>query len=317
MTSIFGYLAIPFLSGFIGYVTNALALTMLFHPYEPKYLFGKKLPFTPGIIPKEKHRIAKAIAGAISENLMNREVLEKNLLSDEMIGKIKTSMDGFFETQRNNQETLREFLMHYLSADEVELMIANLKVNMVAQFSKKLSESDLGSQIANLVVKHALNKLKSEGLSIDAPLLLKPFLKLDLWGKLAELFEEPARKYLTKNINEMVVSQGPTMIRQWVDKEIEDVSTLSMRTLLQGKEEQTEQVTEMVISTYRTIIANHLPRILEAINIPAIIEARINQMDMAETEKLIYQVMDKELTAIVMLGALLGMLMGSINCFLL
>ena len=36
-------------------------------------------------------------------------------------------------------------------------------------------------------------------------------------------------------------------------------------------------------------------------------------MDMDETEKLIFQVMDKELRAIVWLGALLGMIMGSIN----
>lgn len=34
---------------------------------------------------------------------------------------------------------------------------------------------------------------------------------------------------------------------------------------------------------------------------------------MNETEKLISQVMDKELKAIVWLGALLGLLMGSIN----
>ena len=36
-------------------------------------------------------------------------------------------------------------------------------------------------------------------------------------------------------------------------------------------------------------------------------------MDMNKTEKLIFQVMDKELKAIVWLGALLGMIMGSIN----
>jgi uncharacterized membrane protein YheB (UPF0754 family) len=34
---------------------------------------------------------------------------------------------------------------------------------------------------------------------------------------------------------------------------------------------------------------------------------------MDETEKLIFQVMDKELKAIIWLGALLGMIMGSIN----
>ena len=43
---------------------------------------------------------------------------------------------------------------------------------------------------------------------------------------------------------------------------------------------------------------------------------RFYEMDVNETEKLIFQVMDKELKAIVWLGALLGMIMGCINVFL-
>jgi uncharacterized membrane protein YheB (UPF0754 family) len=66
--------------------------------------------------------------------------------------------------------------------------------------------------------------------------------------------------------------------------------------------------------SYEFDTINH--RYIEAINIPVIIESRINEMDMNETEKLIFQVMDKELKAIVWLGALLGLLMGSINIFI-
>ena len=39
-------------------------------------------------------------------------------------------------------------------------------------------------------------------------------------------------------------------------------------------------------------------------------------MDVNETEKLIFQVMDKELKAIVWLGDLLGLVMGSVNLIL-
>ena len=39
-------------------------------------------------------------------------------------------------------------------------------------------------------------------------------------------------------------------------------------------------------------------------------------MEANETEKLIFQVMDKELKAIVWLGALLGLVMGRVNIFL-
>ena len=42
-------------------------------------------------------------------------------------------------------------------------------------------------------------------------------------------------------------------------------------------------------------------------------EERINAMPVEEAEKLIMQVMKKELKAIVWLGALLGLLMGFVN----
>ncbi len=40
---------------------------------------------------------------------------------------------------------------------------------------------------------------------------------------------------------------------------------------------------------------------------------RINEMDMEEAERIILQVMKKELRAIVWLGALLGSIIGTIN----
>ena len=40
---------------------------------------------------------------------------------------------------------------------------------------------------------------------------------------------------------------------------------------------------------------------------------RINEMDVNETEKLSFKIMNKELKAIVWPGALLGLVMGSIN----
>ena len=84
------YIVALLLGGVIGYITNDIAIRMLFRPHKARYLFGIKIPFTPGIIPKEKGRIASAIGGAISENLMNKDILEKNLLSDEMIAKMQT-----------------------------------------------------------------------------------------------------------------------------------------------------------------------------------------------------------------------------------
>lgn len=48
----------PVLGAVIGSVTNYIAIKMMFRPYTEKYIFGKKLPFTPGIIPARRKDIA-------------------------------------------------------------------------------------------------------------------------------------------------------------------------------------------------------------------------------------------------------------------
>ena len=310
------YIIAPLLGGIIGYITNDIAIRMLFRPHKAKYLFGFKIPFTPGIIPKEKGRIASAIGGAISENIMSKDVLEKNLLSDEMITKIRLSIDSFFETQKNSQETVREFLAHYLTANDIDRLICVLKEGLTNQVSTKLGDSNLGEQISDVVIEHVSSKLRIDGLDIDIPQMLKSLIGSSVWGQVANLIETPAKHYLAQNINQMLSVNGPEIVGNLVDNGVDDISRLSMQQLLQGKELQVAQVTNTCIGSYKTIISEHLPRILEAINIPVIIESRINEMDMNETEKLIFQVMDKELKAIVWLGALLGTVMGCVNIFI-
>ena len=108
------YISGPLLGAIIGYITNDIAIRMLFRPRTAKYIMGKRVPFTPGIIPKEKNRIAGAIGGAISENLMNKEVLEKTLLSDEMLEKLRNAVDEFFNTQMHNEESLLSYATRQL-----------------------------------------------------------------------------------------------------------------------------------------------------------------------------------------------------------
>lgn len=316
MTFELSYIFAPVIGGIIGYITNDIAIRMLFRPHKAKYICGMKIPFTPGIIPKEKGRIATAIGGAISENLMSKDVLEKNLLSAEMIEKIQLSIESFFNKQKHNTETAREFLLHFLTEEDVDKIIFSIQTNLTNQVSAKLAETRLGEQIADAAVEHISSKLKVEGLDIDIPLVLRSLIGTSVWGQLALLIEKPAKHYLAKNINQMLSNNAPEIVGNLIDNGIQDFSDLTMQQLLEGKDLQIAQITNATINIYRSIISDYLPRILETINIPVIIESRINEMDMDETEKLIFQVMDKELKAIVWLGALLGMVMGSINVFL-
>lgn len=77
-----------------------------------------------------------------------------------------------------------------------------------------------------------------------------------------------------------------------------------------------KQILDDAYGNLTGFIDEHFPKILDTINISKIVCDRINEMDVAETEKLILQVMNKEPKAIVWLGAGLGLIMGSINCLI-
>ena len=129
----YNYIIAPLLGCLIGYITNALAIRMLFRPHKAKYLLGIHIPFTPGIIPKEKGRIAQSIGQVISNNLMSSDVLGQYLLSDDMILKLRTVVAGFFETQKANHETVGQFLGHYLSDEEIRALEVNVMDNLSNQ----------------------------------------------------------------------------------------------------------------------------------------------------------------------------------------
>lgn len=67
----------PVAGGIIGYFTNDLAIKMLFRPYKPRFLFGRRLPFTPGLIPRNQERLAKRVSDTIMNSLLTPEELQK------------------------------------------------------------------------------------------------------------------------------------------------------------------------------------------------------------------------------------------------
>lgn len=73
----------PLIGAVIGYITNWIAVKMLFRPRKEVLLFGKRLPFTPGVIPKGKARLARAVGRAVEQQLLTEEVLREVLLSEE------------------------------------------------------------------------------------------------------------------------------------------------------------------------------------------------------------------------------------------
>jgi uncharacterized membrane protein YheB (UPF0754 family) len=75
-----------------GGLTNAVAIWMLFHPYEPRKVLG----FTfHGAIPKNKERLAKSIGKTVGERLLTPEDLERELTAPGIHEAFVKTLDGW------------------------------------------------------------------------------------------------------------------------------------------------------------------------------------------------------------------------------
>lgn len=68
--SLLSSLAHPCIGAFIGYLTNKIAIRMLFRPLQPWYLFGLKVPMTPGVIPAKRQDLAINIGEMVGSHLL-------------------------------------------------------------------------------------------------------------------------------------------------------------------------------------------------------------------------------------------------------
>ncbi|KEJ03807.1 DUF445 family protein [Clostridium botulinum] len=132
------FLIASIIGGIIGYLTNWIAIKMLFRPYEEKRIFGMKVPFTPGLIPKEKTRIAKSVGNAIGEHLLSSEIIVKSLCSENMNNRLKIwirqKVYSLITTKKTLEDKFKDFLdykydyfINALKASLSKLTINNLK----------------------------------------------------------------------------------------------------------------------------------------------------------------------------------------------
>jgi uncharacterized membrane protein YheB (UPF0754 family) len=68
-----------FFGAIAGGTTNQIAVWMLFHPYEPPRLFGRRLLLFQGAIPKNKARLAVAMGRTVGTKLLTPEDLTRTL----------------------------------------------------------------------------------------------------------------------------------------------------------------------------------------------------------------------------------------------
>ncbi|XZM80338.1 DUF445 family protein [Clostridium perfringens] len=141
----------------IGYITNWLAIKMLFRPREAKYIFGMKLPFTPGLIPKEKSRIANKVGETVGTHLLNSDSLSKALNDDKIKSKFNEVAKEKINQIINSNSTLENSLKNTLGENYYAL-----KENMINNIAKTILESIQEEEFKNKVKFYIVDSIKEQ-----------------------------------------------------------------------------------------------------------------------------------------------------------
>ncbi len=76
------YASPPVVGAFIGYLTNMVAIKMLFRPLHAWRIFGVRVPFTPGVIPSKRDELAINMGEMVGEHLLTSKEIGQALANE-------------------------------------------------------------------------------------------------------------------------------------------------------------------------------------------------------------------------------------------
>lgn len=297
------YIAAPLIGGVVGYFTNDLAIRMLFRPLRPVFLFGHQLPMTPGMIPKNKERLASGIAAMVSDKLMSNDVLAETLLSDGMIAKVRAKAADFLASQKKNGTPISVALAKFIGSDAVNSLVANAKAVVNQKVAEKMTDPSLAEFITEKIISSIQGRVQSSILLRFGAKILDGL--FDIEGKVRSL------------VSEVLTGEAVQMVGEMVNNETDKFLNRPVSSLFDQQDDaQIKKIEDAIVEIYRKTVTEKLPEILNAIDIKEIVRNRVVNMDVLEMERMILEICNKELRAVVWLGAVLGAIIGCINIFI-
>lgn len=282
----------PIIGAVIGYCTNYIAVKMLFYPRKEIRIWGHRLPFTPGAIPKGKPRLAKAIGNIVANTLLTEEDIKEKILSPEIENAVVEKMtDALSLDIRSGMEKLLPAGADY---EGLKKRTADLLTEQVLEAVQRI---DIGNTIAEEGKKAVREKTKGT--------MLEMFLTDDLLAS----FIQPMGNEIVKFIDE----NGKDYVEPEILSKLASLEEKSVLELCDEMNVEKETVHQMMVSVYHTAADEAAANMGGQFNIAKIIEDKITDMSVEELEKMVLSVMKKELNTIVSLGALVGGLLGILN----
>ncbi|MFP8488448.1 DUF445 domain-containing protein [Gracilimonas sp. Q87] len=226
-----GILRIVSISGLIGFLTNWIAITMLFRPTYKRPILGQ------GLIPAQKDRIAYRLSRAVSEDLINPEIIKQKVHESEAIAKYREKATVYIKKIIDDPEF--RFNLKQIAVGYVDEMIAdreirsNIAKKLIEQIDEAVDEKSFekvalraysffkGQEMQDLV-ESALLKLPT---GIENSLNKMDTFLDELPEKLDEngsVIEEMVTKMLYKLINQLdVQALVEDNLRQYDEKKLE------------------------------------------------------------------------------------------------
>lgn len=281
--------------GIIGYFTNLLAVKMLFRPLKPIKIGNRTLPFTPGIIPKGKPRLAKALGNAVGTTLLTEDDIKNVLLSQSMQDTIKAYSDKLIKSELS----LKDCAGKTMTPEKYE----SLKQNICTIITDKIMDSAESADLGRIIAEKGVDTIREK----VSGTMLAMFIKDELINNLCMSLGEKVNEYINQN--------GRDIISPIVNSEAEKFENKSVYEVLTESGVDTEKLSEAFLNVYIRFIESHAEEFIKNFHIAEIVEEKVNQMDVIMLEDLLLSIMKKELNAVVNLGALIGLIIGAINIF--
>ena len=140
---------IPVIGALIGWITNIIAIRLLFRPYKPVNILGFKIQ---GLLPKRQKEIAAAVGKVVESELVSidsiRRVVEENRVDRRIVRKV------FYLIKDRIDDRLPVLL-----PSSVKKMIRNY---IMAQAKKEIRE--ILPQIANGMVRELEDQVSLKGM---------------------------------------------------------------------------------------------------------------------------------------------------------
>lgn len=194
----------------IGYFTNWLAIKMLFRPYREKKLFGIRLPFTPGIIPKNRYQLSTKVGESVGQHLLTPEILRESIESIGVLDKIDSLIDENIDNIKNNDKSV-DFYLELIFKENKNEYVRNLSDYVLKNANELILDEKFQNNIAGLINKAVYEFIKQKKIGDFSNSIL------DNSKKYIEDFK---KDYInTDNFREFLNNYSDKLISDIVDKD--------------------------------------------------------------------------------------------------